>query len=39
MFWTVLLIHYHADNLDANVTAKVAYSTYSKSAAKRCSRC
>jgi hypothetical protein len=30
MFWTVLLIHYHADNLDANVTAKVAYSTYKK---------
>jgi hypothetical protein len=30
MFWTVLLIHYHAETLDANITAKIAYSTFSK---------
>jgi hypothetical protein len=30
MFWTLLLIHYHADNLNANITTKIAYSTYSK---------
>jgi hypothetical protein len=30
MFWTVLLIHYHAETLDANITAKIAYSTFYK---------
>ena len=30
MFWTLLLIHYHADNLNSNITTKIAYSTYSK---------
>jgi hypothetical protein len=30
MFWTLLLIHYHADNLNTNITTKIAYSTYSK---------
>ena len=30
MFWTILLIHYYSDNLDANITAKIAYSTEQK---------
>jgi hypothetical protein len=30
MFWTLLLIHYHVDNLNANITTKIAYSTYQK---------